>query len=195
MNPVEQSSWEIDFRNDQQCLAVDPEVLRHALVTALQAERVASAVLSISLVDNSTIHRLNREHLQHDYPTDVISFQLDFAADSETDHSDNDVLHGNGLRATGAAIEGEIIASAQMAAEMAGDGGWSPQAELTLYLVHGLLHICGYDDLTPQEQSIMRDREREILSRLGLTLVYAEDSSSRRQPGEFPDNGMSGASA
>ena len=66
MNPHEESSWEIDFRNDQHCLAVDIELLRLALLTALQAEQVASAVLSISLVDNNAIHRLNREHLQHD---------------------------------------------------------------------------------------------------------------------------------
>jgi rRNA maturation RNase YbeY len=83
-------------------------------------------------------------------------------------------------RAAGAAIEGEIIASAEMAVSMAADGKWSAEAELTLYIVHGLLHICGYDDLTPEEKCIMRARERAILSELGLTAIYAEDSEEDR---------------
>ena len=83
-------------------------------------------------------------------------------------------------RAAGAAIEGEIIASAEMAVSMATDGEWSAEAELILYIVHGLLHICGYDDLTPEEKCIMRARERAILSELGLTAIYAEDAEEDR---------------
>ncbi len=44
---------------------------------------------------------------------------------------------------------------------------WSPAEELTLYLVHGLLHLCGYDDLTEPERRLMRRRERTILKLLG----------------------------
>jgi probable rRNA maturation factor len=46
---------------------------------------------------------------------------------------------------------------------------------MSLYVVHGLLHLCGYDDLTDGEQAIMRDREREILTSLGLSPQYSED--------------------
>jgi probable rRNA maturation factor len=132
-------------------------------------EQVAAAVLSISIVDNAAIHSLNRDHLQHDYPTDVISFQLDFS-------KDDDQL--SELPAAGASIEGEIIACAEMAASMAADGQWSVQDELTLYVIHGLLHICGYDDLNPDDKDVMRSRERTILSSLGLTAVYSEDVES-----------------
>ncbi len=204
---MDDSAFEIDISNRQSALRFDENSLHAAVLKALAIERVSSAVLSISIVDNSAIHVINRDHLQHDYPTDVISFQLDFASADElqtfddfedeatdedeefsddvddSDDEDDDVETSELLtegRAAGASIEGEIIASAEMAATMAGDGKWSAEAELILYVVHGLLHICGYDDLTPEEKCIMRARERAILSELGLTAIYAEDPDEDR---------------
>jgi len=190
-------SYEIDISNPQSAIPVDCDALRAALENALKIEQVRAAVLSISLVDNATIHTMNRDHLQHDYPTDVISFQLDFWPEEDNDGEDNDGGTENAadeefdgdceeeepecssdhavsaedrqsLRASGAAIEGEIIASVEMAAQMASDAQWPMQSELTLYVIHGLLHICGYDDLTDQERIIMRAREAAIMSSLGL---------------------------
>lgn len=160
---------EIDISNRQRVTPVDCQVIEAAVRRALQIEQVQAAILSISIVDNATIHTLNRDHLQHDYPTDVISFQLDFS-------EDDDQL--SELPAAGASIEGEIIASAEMAASMAAAGQWSAQDELTLYVIHGLLHICGYDDLDAESKRVMRGRERAILSSLGLTAVYADDMES-----------------
>lgn len=204
---MEDSAFEIDISNRQSALDFDEDRLQAAVLRALAIEQVSSAVLSISIVDNLAIHQINRDHLQHDYPTDVISFQLDFLSADELQLDDNfeddaddedeeftdeeddcadavdDVIPPELLtegRATGAAIEGEIIASAEMAVTMAGDGKWSAEAELILYVVHGLLHICGYDDLTPEEKCIMRARERAILSELGLTAIYAEDADEDR---------------
>ena len=198
------SAFEIDISNRQSALAFDENRVQAAVARALAIEQVASAVLSISIVDNSARHKINRDHLQHDYPTDVISFQLDVVSagdlqcddevenddedlldedDAEIDDDSVDVTDGELLtegRAAGAAIEGEIIASAEMAVSMATDGEWSAEAELILYIVHGLLHICGYDDLTPEEKCIMRARERAILSELGLTAIYAEDAEEDR---------------
>lgn len=166
-------SFEIDISSSQDMLSIDVRGLTRAIERALQIEHVASAVLSVTVVDNKAIHQINREHLQHDYPTDVISFQLDFAfnADASQDASAE-------LRAAGAMIEGEIIASAEMAADMASSGQWTAMNELTLYVIHGLLHICGYDDLTPKEKAIMRTRERAVLNALGLNPVYPEDDAS-----------------
>ena len=204
-------TYEIDISNRQQAIVVDCKLLVAALEKALQIEGVSSAVLSVSLVDNGAIHVINRDHLAHDCPTDVISFQLEFRSAAEYDEedtddafdfehewaedsdSDNDSAHGdyaddesdhlsvedaesvtNGVtpaadsRASGAMIEGEIVASVEMASQMAADANWSTQSELTLYVIHGMLHICGYDDLTDDERVIMRAREAAILSSLGL---------------------------
>lgn len=181
-------AFEIDISDDQNSVQVDIKQLTHAIAHALQIEQVASAVISVSIVDNAAIHVINREHLQHDYPTDVISFQLDFAIqdddadDHEEDRNEDEstvdhqsVEPRSELRAQGAMIEGEIIASAQMAVEMASSGQWTPMNELTLYVIHGLLHICGYDDLTPDEKQIMRQRERVVLQAFGLQPVYPDD--------------------
>ena len=132
------------------------------------------AVLSVTLVDNPTMHRLNREHLQHDYPTDVISFPLEWMCGNESCEDRIGYLDG---RAKGALIEGEIVVSVDYAEEMARRCGWTTQNELTLYAVHGMLHICGYDDLTTDEKQVMRSREKAILGHLGIEVTYPDDAT------------------
>ena len=175
-------TFEIDISCSSHLTGIDEYELERAILHALQEENVAGAVLSISVVDNETIHRLNREHLQHDYPTDVISFQLDWHCPDD-DELTEPPLTPTG-RSKGAMIEGDIIVSAEYAAEMAARVHWSVMNELTLYTVHGLLHICGYDDLTDTEKEIMRSRERAILKGLGLTPAYLEEGTS--DPDEPP---------
>ncbi len=173
------TSYEIDIGNSQTAISVDIAQLRRDLCRALEHELVASAVLSVSVVDNSRIHELNRRHLQHDFPTDVISFPLDWF--SETADSP---ASGPTGRSAGAGIEGEIVISAEFAAESAVRCGWPVQCELTLYAVHGMLHICGYDDLSPDEKAVMRAREISILSALGLEPRYPDDL---RRPDDCDD--------
>ncbi|MFO0977106.1 MAG: rRNA maturation RNase YbeY [Planctomycetaceae bacterium] len=203
---------ELDVLNQQTKVTIDIEKLRQAAMAVLQAEHVASAVLSVTVVDNSTIHVINRDHLNHDYPTDVISFQLEFSSDAELppedDQDDNwsgeddpdstadeedemesddasdgspDSISVGTLRAEGCQIEGEVIVSAEYAEQMAGEAGWTAMDELTLYVVHGILHICGYDDLTTAEKTVMRQREVAVMKTLGLNPSYAandlEDTS------------------
>jgi probable rRNA maturation factor len=97
------------------------------------------------------IRRLNRQYLNHDYATDVLSFPL---------HDDGDCL------------EGEIVVSGQMAARMATRYGWSASDELMLYTVHGCLHLVGYDDSTDQQRRQMRRAEQEYLRPFGLMPRY-----------------------
>ena len=169
--------FEIDISNSSGHTDVDHEHLRTALVHALEVEGVTSAVLSVSLVNNPTIHQLNREHLNHDYPTDVISFQLDW---NSPEHRAPPLSPEK--RAVDASIEGEIVVSVDYAASMAAEFGWSVQNELTLYAVHGMLHICGYDDLTSGEKEIMRSRERAVLKGLGIKPGYPVDGKHAEEP-------------
>lgn len=140
------------------------------MVHSMAIEEVASAVISISIVDTATMRKLNNQHLQHDYPTDVISFQLNW------EHPNHDAPPARPTgRSAGAKVEGEIVVCADFAAEMAPQCGWEPQSELTLYAIHGMLHICGYDDLTPSEKAIMRSREIAVLSGIGMNPEYPDD--------------------
>jgi probable rRNA maturation factor len=118
----------------------------------LEAEGIARAEVSIAVVDDPTIHDLNRLHLDHDEPTDVISFVLS--------DSDDPVFSG------------ELVVSAEMAAATARDAGADPRAELALYVVHGLLHLCGLDDRDPESEAEMRRSEERILAAEGLINTF-----------------------
>jgi probable rRNA maturation factor len=99
------------------------------------------------VTDDPTIHELNQRYLQHDYATDVLSFLLASAP---------------GL------LEGEIVVSADTAARMAPDYGWSIDDELLLYAIHGALHLVGFDDQTPEAAATMREKEQFYLSQFDV---------------------------
>lgn len=145
--------------------------LDQALHLALKVEQAVGAVLSVSVVGDAAMHRLNREHLNHDYTTDVISFPLDWSGPG-----DEPPLTADG-RACGAMIEGEIVVNLDYAERVAAEVDWEVLSELTLYTIHGMLHICGYDDLTAPEKDIMRSREAAVLNSLGLQPHYPLDDS------------------
>jgi probable rRNA maturation factor len=133
---------------------VDARQLTDAVRGVLQQSPWPRAEISLAVVDDATIHDLNRRHLQHDYPTDVLSFVLDQCDDS---------------------LSGEIVVSVERAAATAPDYGWSTQCELLLYVIHGALHLVGYDDQLPVEREQMRLAEAEQLARFGLQAQPIDD--------------------
>jgi probable rRNA maturation factor len=113
------------------------------------------AEISGAIVEDAQIHAINRQFLNHDCPTDVVSFLLDGGRSVKA--------RRGGRRGAGKSIDGEIVISAETARRSARELNTTPRRELDLYLVHGLLHLCGYDDLTPRERRLMRRREAEGL--------------------------------
>ena len=105
--------------------------------------------VSVAIVDDPAIHQLNRQYLQHDYATDVLSFVL------ESDESRS-------------WLEGEVIASFETARRTAAEYGWQAASELLLYLIHGTLHLTGMDDAEDRQRQQMREAERRYLSLAGL---------------------------
>jgi probable rRNA maturation factor len=143
----------VEVSDAQPHLRVEPAWLAGLARGVLEREGVARATISVALVDDATIHELNRRHLGHDWPTDVISFVL-----SEP----------------GEVLAGELVISAEMAAATAREAGVDPAAELALYLVHGLLHLCGYDDRDAAAAEAMRRKEEEALAAAGLPNTFAK---------------------
>ena len=141
------NALEISIANRQSCLPVHESRLRKVLRSIFREAGISSGEISVAIVDDATLHQLNREFLDHDYPTDVISFVLD--------REEN-------------ALFGEIIASADYAAAEAVRHNWPAEDELLLYLAHGALHLVGYDDTSPEAALLMRAREREVLAKFGL---------------------------
>ena len=138
---------DIELSNRQSALEIDADRLKSAARAIVQDERIARAQVSLAVVDDATIHALNRRYLKHDYPTDVLSFVFDRQGDR---------------------LDGEVVVSAQTAAAAAGQYDWPPADELLLYVIHGMLHLVGYDDQTPEARSEMRRRERHYLAGFDL---------------------------
>lgn len=162
--------YQIDIDDGQKALKVDHKRLTEITRELLAAEKCVSATISIAIVDNDTIHDLNQRYLQHDYATDVLSFLLECEIEPESLPIPKSAPRGAGKR-----LDGEIIVSAEMAKETAAKYRWQPLDELTLYVVHGLLHLCGYDDLSAKEMKVMRQREQEVLKTWKLTPHYADE--------------------
>ncbi|MFL5328111.1 MAG: rRNA maturation RNase YbeY [Gemmataceae bacterium] len=132
----------------QKIVLIDRGAMREAAKAVLEGENISSAAISLAFVNDATIHRLNKQFLDHDEPTDVISFPLS----------------GPGAKT----LEGELVIGAEVARRTASERGHDEKAELTLYVIHGLLHLCGYDDKTAAAERDMRKRERHYLQQLGL---------------------------
>ncbi len=120
---------------------------------------LCGATIGVGIVDDAQITELNRQFLNHEGTTDCLSFDL----------SDADVP---GSRVF------EVIVNAQMAAREAARRGHSAQAELALYVTHGLLHQLGFDDATAQQAQVMHRTEDEILQHAGFGVVYNGRSES-----------------
>jgi probable rRNA maturation factor len=134
---------------------IDRGRMREVVRAVLEGEAVGEAEISLAFVDNPTIHRLNLRFLKHDEPTDVLSFPL-----SEP-----------GSRI----LSGELVIGAEVALAQAIQRGHDVQAELALYVIHGLLHLCGHDDHDAAAADCMRQRERHYLALLGLPDISPGD--------------------
>ena len=143
----------IEISNQQSALTINEEQLKEIVRDVIGGETRVDATISLAIVDDPTIHTLNRQYLEHDYVTDVLSF----------------VLEENPL-------VGEVIASADTAVRNSHDFGWSPDEELILYFVHGALHLVGYDDHSKSEKQAMQQRETYYLSRHGIQRQDADVS-------------------
>lgn len=152
------SEIQVEISDQQTHLDVRDERIREVIGRVLREEGIGSAEISVALVDDAAIHKINRDFLGHDYPTDVVSFLLD----SES----RDPITGDlaGVRL----LEGELVVSTETAVREAAAHGWTADDELLLYVVHGLLHLCGYDDLTDDARPAMRRRELQVLAQWQL---------------------------
>ena len=137
------------------CAALAGEAdLERVVAHTLAAEGVATPVaITVVVVDDATIHQLNRQYLQHDEPTDVITFPLDDAGDPF-------------VRPPGGEWRelGGIYVSCERAAAQSAEWGSDPEREVRFLVAHGVLHLLGWDDATPDERARMLARQEELLA-------------------------------
>ena len=134
---------------DEQSLPIDSDPLITVVHQILKDHAISKSEISIAIVDDPTIRSFNKQYLEHDYETDVISFVLD---------RDENI----------GSLSGQLIVSTDTAARMAHEVGGTAEDELLLYVVHGTLHFVGYDDKHESDAQEMRDAEKRYLQSMGI---------------------------
>jgi probable rRNA maturation factor len=138
---------------DEQDEPADAEDLLALARHVLAAQRVPDDMeLALLLVDRDTIAALNAEHLGKDGPTDVLAFPIDEPGEAAPG---------------GPAILGDVVLCPSVAYEQADGLGRTPEAELRLLTVHGILHLLGMDHAEPEEERAMFALTDELLTSYG----------------------------
>ena len=141
-------------------LSLEESWLQRIVLKTLEAEGVASPVeMGLVITDSKTIQKLNRTYRRKDQPTDVLAFHM------SPDTSEESELRFVGPP-DGVHHLGEIVISYPQAVRQAHEQGHSVAQELALLIVHGVLHLLGYDDELLEEEQRMKVRENEILKKL-----------------------------
>ncbi len=144
-------------------------VRRCCTAVLVQEEFEGPAEVSVTFVDDDTIHQLNKQYRDIDRATDVLSFPL----------GENGVYDIN--NDTGAKLLGDIVISIPHAVDQADRYGHSLQREIGFLTVHSMLHLLGYDHVNGGMESVrMREKEESVLTKLGLkrnSSYYMDDEN------------------
>lgn len=150
---------ELDFNSKfAECESYENFYLELMDVTFKKLRIKCDPIVSVSIVDNRYIHKINKKYRGIDRPTDVISFAF---LDSENNY---DKI----LFLPGPVVLGDIYISLDKAKEQAVEYGHSLHRELSFLFVHGLLHLLGYDHMNKEDEEEMFKLQDEILSEKGV---------------------------
>ena len=131
--------------NRQDFVPIDEKEVRRALELLPPSPPLPGKYrLSLVYLDDAEMAELNRRYLKKDGPTDVLAFPLE-----------RDV--------------GEVVVSGETALHEAEAREIEPAGELLLYTVHGVLHLMGYDDKTPEEADVMHEMEKRVVTGMGYS--------------------------
>ena len=130
------SGFNLPFKESEAAFLLD---------TISSEQQVNFAFVEVVFVDEKEIVRINKEFLERDYVTDIISFRYD----EDTSNME---------------IEGTLYCCASRISEQASEFNQPPNREFLRIIVHGLLHLCGYEDATPDEKKEMTRLEDHFLS-------------------------------
>ncbi len=133
--------YKVQIYNETEFVVPKKGKIKKAVLRALEGENAQEANVNLIYMDNADITRINIKYLEHDYPTDVISFALD-------EHP----------------LEAEIYIGLEVALGQSREYGVPLSEELMRLSIHGVLHCLGYDDGSPQEKTLMTEKENFYLT-------------------------------
>lgn len=131
----------------QQDLSINLDSAKEVASEVIKLEKNEADELALYFVDTEEISNLHQEFFQDPSPTDCISFPIDQD------------------KSLGYQFLGEVFICPQMALDFV-QKHEDPYIETTLYIVHGILHLLGYDDIEEKDEKIMREKEHQIMSHL-----------------------------
>ena len=143
---------QIQFDPQVPNLKVDLTKLEKLVRAVCEKFDACNTTVHISIVDDAGIIEVHRQFLQKNTATDVISFDLSDEFESGRTF--------------------QIVVNAEMADRQAEKRGHSPEAELALYVTHGLLHNLGFDDISAEDAKKMHKTEDTLLQELGFGIIY-----------------------
>ena len=139
----------VSVANQQETLELDFARIKTVARGVLTGEGVTDGKITIAFMTDPAIHALNKRFLEHDEPTDVITFPYS-----------QKPLHG------------DLAISTDTAISAAAERGHAAGEELLLYVIHGILHLCGYDDTSEKKHKVMRQKEAEYLKQLKVMIRH-----------------------
>lgn len=132
------------FNQTAEDLPLSPEDVRNISSLVASGENVEFSLLEVVYVDDKEIVRINKEYLERDYVTDIITFRYDEDPSNQS-------------------LEGTLYCCAPRIYEQALELDQDPGEEFKRILIHGILHLCGYEDENAQAKQQMSDRENYYL--------------------------------
>lgn len=180
-------SCKLEIISLQKHYPIDKDSIKKIVRNVLKFEK-KDAELNVVFTDNKRIKEINKTFLGHDYATDVITFAYyepplneagaSYNLDRSASPRNKRGVKGGEERTKktagkkgavrGNTLTGEIIISVEMAKKLAQKNDCAVEGEIALYLIHGLLHLFGYDDKQKKDAKKMHQREGELLSALGF---------------------------
>ena len=143
------------FNETKETLEKELNELKKILVDLCERENLLNVMFNIIIVDENTIHKINKTYRGIDRSTDVISFALE---------DDKTIKPLDKIR-----VLGDIYICIEKVKSQATEYNHSFERELTFLAVHGLLHLLGYDHIEEEDEKIMFAKQEEILDYYGIT--------------------------
>jgi len=152
-----ENQLQVQFDRQYPDLKADLLKLEKLVRTICETFECPDATVHIAIVDDAGIIEVHRKFLQKETTTDVISFDLS-----------DEFEPGRTF---------QIVVNAEMADRQAAKRGHDSEAELALYITHGMLHNLGFDDAEAEQAQKMHETEDEILQQLGFGIIYYKQES------------------
>ena len=147
----------IYYKNTQKDLKVSSRSVKLLVSSILKKLKISADEISIQFVSTKKICKLHEDFFEDPTTTDCITFPID------EDHS------------SGYRVLGEVFVCPKTALEYCKKNDRNPYVETSLYVVHGILHLLGYDDIDPKDRKLMRKKERQCMDFLhSQNLILSE---------------------